>query len=305
MNQGPSDGNENGAHDEFIGPDGHGYIFDHRSRIYKPKSKQSTEEDSRENRQTKPLGYHRIEVRRDWWVFGITTVISLATFWIVALYTNYAKKQAEISEAANYNFMKSNRDNSRNVTLTLQKMEEQATQMGRLAGATEGEAGTVKEAFLAANGALITTDKPIFEGIGARIPINNHGRMDSGQAHITIYEGTDHIVPIAGIPVEGHVSTSSIKSIPMGLDIHPKWAVIDIPNISPSGLADGTQAIVIGGSIVYEIGPGGGAPARTWNFCYATRHLKGANTYEVIWCDSDILPGRESNQKYYPEFKDK
>ncbi len=44
--------------------------------------------------------YIHVDVRRDWFVFGITTAIAVATFFVVLVYTIYAKRQAVASEGA-------------------------------------------------------------------------------------------------------------------------------------------------------------------------------------------------------------
>lgn len=137
MNQGPNKGNQNQTHGKFIGPDGITYIFDDSSRIYKPDAASATKQNHNDEHNTQPSSLYRVEVRRDWWVFGITTLIAVATFVIVSIYTYYAQKQTYISESANYNFMKSNRDAARSVTLTLREMEAQVEETRKQAGSSD------------------------------------------------------------------------------------------------------------------------------------------------------------------------
>lgn len=186
------------------------------------------------------------------------------------------------------------------------KLQEQADQISRSAGAAESTAVTARTTLWASQGAYVIADKPSFEtGLHqARIPINNVGHMASGKAQITVYEETSRVVENgkAAIPVESHKQNVAIGSIPMGLNTNYGWAKVSTPKATPFGIVDGTQIIMIVGSITYEMGKGSTAK-RNLDFCYVTRSLKGANAYESIVCDPDWMI--EGLKRTYSEYREK
>lgn len=135
MNQRSYERNQGNAYQRFTNHDGKTYLLDRRRRLYRVEAARGKKHDQSENRVGPFSRLFSVDVRRDWWTFGITTVISLATFWIVALYTLYVAQQAHIAEGANFNFMKSSRDSVRTTSLTLGKMETQALAMKTSAAA--------------------------------------------------------------------------------------------------------------------------------------------------------------------------
>lgn len=119
MDEHISNSRENDRPKYLTGPDGKGYVFDCGSRLYKPESEARKEDYEYQHQKAKSPGILKVEVRRDWWVFFIATIISLATFAIVATYTYYAARQVAASENANDVTRKSIRESGRSAALTL------------------------------------------------------------------------------------------------------------------------------------------------------------------------------------------
>src|ERR1700722_9802832 len=119
---------------QIAGPDGSTFNFDKRSSLYLPTYRVYPRDN------TRPPYFRDVEVRRDWWPFAITTIISLATFVLICVYTKAAQDQVDASQAANYNFMKSSRAGSNEVAKQLDQLTKQAGDTHTLAKNSKDQA---------------------------------------------------------------------------------------------------------------------------------------------------------------------
>ena len=143
---------------ETNGPDGRVYVFDRRHQIYKPKRPSREDDHDPKDYGDQSPQFRSVEVRRDWWVFGISTLVSLATFLVVCAYTYFAQQQVYVSEAANFNFMKSSRDTGKSFMTQINRMQAQVEATGRLADAAGRSAIAAESAnrpYIGVNGTEI------------------------------------------------------------------------------------------------------------------------------------------------------
>jgi hypothetical protein len=149
---------------EHRGPDGSLYVLDVGNGLYKPKRFANREQDKDNNRDANPTDFRDVSVRRDGWVFGITTIISLATYLILVAYTYYAARQVAASQNANDAARQANRLEGHSLNRTLEKMQAQTDAMKRLADAAVQGNQLSKDAVEAQLGA----NRPILEieGLG-------------------------------------------------------------------------------------------------------------------------------------------
>ncbi|MBB5338805.1 hypothetical protein [Tunturiibacter gelidoferens] len=110
---------------KFTDPDGRVFVYDPLTTLYKPENTTHSKAYENQKYRAESCGHPVIEIRRDWFVFIITTAISIATFLVVACYTYYAALQVTASEAATDVARKALRDSGRSLGFTLHKLDEQ------------------------------------------------------------------------------------------------------------------------------------------------------------------------------------
>ena len=154
MDENIKTGEKKDAHEDFYCPDGTVYVFNRRRRIYQPDHRRSKKNYAKQQASGKDVTPLDVKIGRDWWVFAITTIISLATFLIVSAYTYFAARQVVASENANDAARNAVRYSGRSLNRTLEKMEEQAGQTGRLADNAKTQADMTKELAATASGQL-------------------------------------------------------------------------------------------------------------------------------------------------------
>ena len=103
---------------------------------------------------TKAASFRDVEVRRDWWVFAITTFIALATYGIVCAYTYYSARQVAVSQGALDAARSATRYSDRALGRTLDKMQGQIDATNKLYGEAQKQTNSASDEVTQAKLAL-------------------------------------------------------------------------------------------------------------------------------------------------------
>lgn len=213
MNYRIGDKDQSCRNEDFTGPDGGTYVYDPRRRIYQRKPDAQKDAHGPQQDAGQASSYRNVEVRRDWWIFGIEVVIALATFVIVATYTYYAARQVAASENANDAARQANRESGRGLQLTLGKLSASIDQAKRLADETHTANQNAVQAERPWMGASWTL--PEFS-VGRKLSIvgsflnsgRSPARIEGLHVHFDLYPqflrtriGSTSILPICAAPL--------------------------------------------------------------------------------------------------------
>jgi hypothetical protein len=303
VNQWPRHENQKKPDKNVTGPDGGAYVFDKRSRIYKPKSANIKKGNDYQDGVVKTSYFRYVIVWRDWWVFTVTTIISLATFWVIVIYTIAARQQVDSSQSANYNFMKSSRDASNSVGKQLAQMTSQAIAAGVSAKAAKSAAETANRSLHISERAYVTTGPPTLnlDTKTVSVPIVNSGHIPSGNAHIVAHEATIPAIPgisTINLPIEQHWQQWHQISIPTGPT--PYSFNTTVPKVDVKSFSDGRQQIVVAGFLSYFDGfPN--TREQTWQFCFVALYFESLKRMDFTPCDPVLYIKQLSAGDGYPK----
>jgi hypothetical protein len=182
------------------GPDGETYKFDSRRQIYRKQNGKNKNSDESQQNQTNPTSFRDVNIRRDWWVFGITTCISLATYILIAAYTYFAGRQVDVSDKATSIAQQANREASRSLQLTLKKMDDQVDKTGQIVTIAQEMYEAADRPYIGPNGGIVQKiTSGGANGFDIHVVVKNFG-ISAGEDFTADWD-----MRIDGVPISGQV----------------------------------------------------------------------------------------------------
>ena len=165
MDENVNNGQNDQAHEDFYSDDGTVFSYDRGSRLYKKNSQPNEHPRHDQEAQTQLPTLVDAHVRRDTFAFTISTIIALATYLIIVIYTYYAARQVNASEGANYAALKAIRESGHAAGNALEEAKKALTQS--------------RDQFIQDERPYMWTSEPV--GYGFIHPQNTNSGANSGK----------------------------------------------------------------------------------------------------------------------------